>query len=193
MNDARRPQKVKPTSDPRQAYVLVILVLVTSGLFGLLVLPKLGPKRATPNFMAADFSLPLVEAAPGKSPSPSGDRFSLAAVRGKVIVLDFWATWCGPCREQATTLERFASAHSKDLVLLGVNEGEPRAIVEGYLASHPASYPIVLDESEQVGQGFGVKGLPTLVVIDAQGRISSITAGLLPYSRIEWLVSEASH
>jgi thiol-disulfide isomerase/thioredoxin len=189
MHAPETPGKLKPTTAPKQAWVLLVLILVTSALFGLLILPRIGPRAGRAQAMAADFTLPLL-ASNGAS-GANGDRISLSALRGKTVALDFWATWCGPCIEQAKTLERLAQVHRDDVVVIGINEGERADVVRQHLRTRSISYAIALDEEEQVGRGFGVRGLPTLVVVDKNGKISSVTSGLLPYSRLERLIADA--
>jgi thiol-disulfide isomerase/thioredoxin len=163
------------------------LAIISSGLLGLFVLPRLGSNSKAVGSVVADFSLPLVELS-----GEQGDRFSIGVHRGKVVVLDFWATWCGPCLEQSRTLERFAAVPRSNVVVVGVNEGERLETVSAYLRKHPISYQVVLDEEQGVGDRFGVRSLPTLVVIDAAGKLSSISSGVVGYARLERLVTDAA-
>ncbi|HEY5956698.1 MAG TPA: TlpA disulfide reductase family protein [Polyangiaceae bacterium] len=180
------PAKIKPTSNPRQAYVTVALVLVTSLLFGLLVLPRISARPGRVGATAPEFSLPIVAG------GNTGDRVSLQAQRGKVVLLDFWATWCGPCAEQAQILERFVATKRDGVAVFGVNEGESFDTLQPYFRQHHATYTMLSDADERLGEQFGVRGLPTLAVIDASGRIASLASGVVSYERLERLVAEAT-
>jgi thiol-disulfide isomerase/thioredoxin len=111
---------------------------------------------------------------------------------GKVVVLDLWATWCEPCRIQARLLETLSREYSVDQVqFLAVNVEEPEAVVRDYVAERPFSYPVLLDPDNRVGGELGVIGLPTLVVIDRQGRVVSKDLGIQPLERLRSLLEEA--
>jgi thiol-disulfide isomerase/thioredoxin len=185
MPKVESPAKVKPTSNPRQAYVTIALVLVTSLLFGLLVLPRISARPGRVGATAPEFSLPIVAG------GNLGDRLALSGQRGKVVMLDFWATWCGPCAEQATILERFVAAKPEGVLVLGVNEGETAETLTAYFRTRRAGYPMLSDADERLGEQFGVRGLPTLVVIDANGLVSSVNSGVVGYERLERLVAAA--
>lgn len=179
-----------PTSTPyglgRTNFILG-LVIFASLLFGLFVLPRIGPRDTRAGAEAKEFSLPIVAG------GDTNNRVSLNAQRGKVVILDFWATWCGPCAEQAKILERYVAVPRADIVVIGVNEGEPLALLRAYFErQRPAAYPMVADFDEQVGESFSVRGLPTLVVIDKSGRLASATSGVVPYERLERLVADVA-
>lgn len=171
---------------PKRSTRVIGLILVISLLFGLFVLPKLSPSPHAVGGAVADFSLPLVEL-----DRPEGARFKLSAHRGKVVVLDFWATWCAPCLEQSKVLERFVSVPRGNVVVVGLNEGESLSKVVPHLRRHPTSYAVALDEEQLVGDALGVRGLPTLVVVDPEGKLSFMGSGLVPYGRLERVVADA--
>ncbi|HMA92852.1 MAG TPA: TlpA disulfide reductase family protein [Polyangiaceae bacterium] len=179
---AGRPSKPK---DERITYLVIAIVMIASVLLGLLGLPRIGERSARTGAVAPEFSLPVV------SGGDSGSRISLGAYRDTVVVLDFWATWCAPCAEQARVLEQFVAVRPP-VEVVGVNQGEDLAVVQAYLAQHPSSYPIVLDTEQRVGDAYGVRGLPTLVVIDRNGRIAATVSGVISYGRLERLVAEAA-
>ncbi len=109
-----------------------------------------------------------------------GAEASLAAYEGKVVVLDFWATWCAPCLPASPSIqalhERFAG--SGDVVVLGVHyddRGDPAA----YMVEHGYTFPVVLDGTEVV-EAFGISQIPTFLVIDRHGTVVYSQTGFAP-------------
>lgn len=118
------------------------------------------------------------------SPAPAlrvvdleGSPVTLERFAGKVVVLDFWATWCGPCKQVMPELTALHDAnHAAGLVILGVTD-EPRGRVRAFLAKRPVSYMIALDANQEASATFGVSSLPTAFVIDRQGRVRRVVIG----------------
>ncbi len=111
----------------------------------------------------------------------SGGSIRLAEEIGRrVVVLNFFATWCGPCREEMPELERFArQAGRDDVLLLGIDVDEPRSTVEEFIAGIEVSFPIGLDTDGRVASDYGVTSYPTTVVIGLDGRISLYQVGAI--------------
>lgn len=108
----------------------------------------------------------------------SGKPFALAGQRGHVVFLDFWASWCGPCKISLPLVENFARAHP-EVEVIPVDVGEPRGVVAAYARSHGMRH-VALDP-KALSQGFfQIDGFPTMVVIDPQGRIRATWTGLNP-------------
>jgi outer membrane lipoprotein-sorting protein/peroxiredoxin len=104
--------------------------------------------------------------------SLDGKEFSLQALRGKVVLLDFWATWCLPCRRDIPSLEKiYADFHERGLVMIGMNVGENKETVAKFLAQNKLSYPIVLAGENEMLQSYSVTAFPTVVLIDREGVI----------------------
>ncbi|MBX3246962.1 MAG: TlpA family protein disulfide reductase [Myxococcales bacterium] len=108
----------------------------------------------------------------------AGDRVDLRALRGSVVVLDFWASWCPPCRESVPVLNR-VSASSPGVRFYGVST---EAITPSQVAEHHrafgADFPSLHDPSGELQRLFDVQALPTLVVIDAEGRVRHRSVGV---------------
>ncbi len=110
--------------------------------------------------------------APGFTlPDPTGISINLDDYLGKIVILNFWATWCAPCREEMPVLDEYATQHSESVVVLGVAVNESAASVLGFLQKTPVGYPIVIDEKGVVGAVYHVAGYPTSYFIDAAGII----------------------
>jgi len=117
---------------------------------------------------------------PGNPPAPlmaldtvSGDSINLGDYRGKVVLINFWATWCPPCVEEIPSLGRLQEEFSKDeLVVLSVDVGEPVERVREFLQKVPAAYPVMLDPEGETVSAWNLRAFPTTFVIDAEGRIS---------------------
>jgi cytochrome oxidase Cu insertion factor (SCO1/SenC/PrrC family)/thiol-disulfide isomerase/thioredoxin len=117
-------------------------------------------------------------------PGLRGGTVSLNSLRGKVVVLNFWATWCTPCKSEMPLLQRwYHSVKGKGVVVLGVDQQEGRKDVEPFVRKVHVDYPIALDTDGVASAQFDVAGLPTTLVIDRQGIVRSFKPGILdePY------------
>jgi thiol-disulfide isomerase/thioredoxin len=116
-----------------------------------------------------------------------GKSYALDSLKGRRVLLDFWASWCGPCIESMPELERIESEFKdRGLVVLGVNLGEARNTVDRFLKSKPMPYPVIMGTDFGMDRAFQVTGFPTFILIGADGKIAahqtgySVKPGLAP-------------
>lgn len=149
---------------PLTLFVVGIFVLVTQ-------LDNLGWLQTGP-VEAPDFSLPLIDAEDGDD----GDtgRMHLAALRGKPLVVNFWASWCAQCKEELPllrTLGEQAKATPWRGELLGISTGDELAPATAAVAHDDLPYKMAFDAGDEVSKRYGVSGLPHTLLIDAEGLI----------------------
>ncbi|MGB8646291.1 MAG: TlpA disulfide reductase family protein [Anaerolineae bacterium] len=101
----------------------------------------------------------------------------LAQFRGKPVILNFWATWCGPCSAEMPNIEKVYQQHNGAVVFLAVDQGDNRDAVSGYADLYHLHFPILLDPHQQVGDRYRVQALPTTVFIDSKGIIREVHIG----------------
>ena len=109
-----------------------------------------------------------------------GKTHSLADYRGKVVLVNFWATWCPPCRAEMPSIERlYASMKGKPFVVLALDQGESVDSVFAFMGqlSPSPTFPVLLDSKSQAAHAFGVMGIPSTYLIDQQGRIVAQAIG----------------
>jgi len=118
--------------------------------------------------IAPDFSATLL----------SGETFTLSEHRGTVVVLDFWATWCGPCVEKMPAIQALSEQYESSVIIVGMNVGEAFDHVQDFITKAGFTYHIGLDENEEVYRYlYPSLGIPYLVIVNEEGLISYISIG----------------
>jgi peroxiredoxin len=121
--------------------------------------------------MAPDFTLK----------SRDGVNIKLSELRGQVVMVNFWASWCGPCRQEMPLLQQlFERYQSLGFTLLGVNVDEVRAAADKMLSDVPVSFPVLYDDRGKVSKQYQVKAMPTTIMVDRDGRLRYLHKGYKP-------------
>jgi cytochrome c biogenesis protein CcmG/thiol:disulfide interchange protein DsbE len=128
----------------------------------------------------------VLTAGGGGSPRPApqlprevlaGPRMDLASLRGKPALVNFWASWCKPCKQEAPELERFEETLGGRANLIGVDWNDTPDNARKFIAESGWHYPVLRDPSQQVGYAYGLNGLPTTFVLNPQGDIVETLQG----------------
>ena len=121
-----------------------------------------------------------------------GKPVKLSELRGKTVLLDFWATWCGPCRADGPSLDKLSEKYgNRNLAVIGISVDEDREVVQKFLSKHPHKYPIVLTSENEMPRAYQVAAFPTYVVIDPQGNVASASEGDKGFSELRKLLKKA--
>lgn len=111
-------------------------------------------------------------------PSRSGDTVSLTQLKGKVVMLNFWASWCGPCRQEMPLLDQMHKRYSAlGFTLVGVNVDANSKDAEQWLSKTPVSFPVLFDRDSKVSAMYDVKAMPSTVFIDRKGNVRYLHKG----------------
>ena len=106
-----------------------------------------------------------------------GEKVTLSSLKGKVVVLDFWATWCGPCVQALPGVIETVNAYSKDEVaFLALNQEEGAETVRQFMSARNLEFPVALD-SGAIGKQFSLESLPLTILIDPQGKVAFVKIG----------------
>ena len=128
----------------------------------------------------------LLTAGGGSSPRPApqlpsevlqGPRMDLASLRGKPALVNFWASWCKPCKQEAPELKRFDRTLGNKANLVGVDWNDTTDNATKFIADAGWQYPILRDPSQAVGTAYGLNGLPTTFVLNGKGQIVETLRG----------------
>jgi thiol-disulfide isomerase/thioredoxin len=104
--------------------------------------------------------------------SRAGGEVSLADLKGQVVMINFWASWCGPCRQEFPALDQiYAKYKPMGFTLVAINVESEKSDAEKFLSATPASFPILFDPDNTVSGKYGVSAMPTTVLVDRQGRV----------------------
>lgn len=117
--------------------------------------------------------------------TPAGSKQSLLTYRGRIVVMNLWASWCAPCRAEMPDLQRlYATYRTRGVVVLGIDQGESAERADAFARSLGIRYPILVDGDQLYGSVYRGLGLPTTVIIDAQGTVVRTFDGPLGYEQM---------
>ncbi|MBZ0291068.1 MAG: TlpA family protein disulfide reductase [Anaerolineae bacterium] len=102
--------------------------------------------------------------------SRAGESYTLSALRGKWVIVNFWATWCGPCREEMPALQAIHDQYG-DVMVLGVNQRETVEVIDDFLADTQITFPVLMNPDDAVLLDYNVVGLPQTLVVNPEGII----------------------
>ena len=126
--------------------------------------------------------------------SHQGEEMSLADFQGQPVVLNFWATWCPPCRAEIPHLQDASLKYNGQVAIIGIDQGEPLTLVADFVAQFGVSYPMLLDLNSDVNREYNVRALPTTIFIDSNGVVREVYTGIINGAvledRIEQLLIE---
>jgi cytochrome c biogenesis protein CcmG, thiol:disulfide interchange protein DsbE len=174
--------------NPFDSTTIGIVVLL---LLAMVLVPKmLFSKGKMSGDAAPDFSVNMVVNAEQLG-SADSTKATLSQFRGKAVVIDFWATWCAPCRAEAPIINKLAARYKgKDVVVLGVNTDDA-AKAKLFAEERKLTFPIGFDSDDSAQRAYHVDSLPTLVVVSKTGKVVAVRMGVTSESDLEALVEEA--
>jgi thiol-disulfide isomerase/thioredoxin len=143
---------------------------------------------------AALISAPALAVAPtGPAPafqlaSMAGKNVSLNQYRGQVVMINFWASWCGPCRTEMPILEKLHTKYKPmGFTMIGVNVEPDSTLAATWLKATPVTFPILFDTKSEVSKLYSVAGMPSTVIIDRKGNMRWLHRGYKPGDENEYL------
>jgi peroxiredoxin len=140
-------------------------------------------------------ALPAVAADNGPAPqftlgAKGGGTINLAQYKGQVVMINFWASWCGPCRQEMPYLEDIYKKYNKlGFTLLGVNVEPDSKAADDWLKATPVTFPVGYDKDSKVSQMYAVSGMPSTVIIDRKGNLRYVHHGYKPGDEGEYMNS----
>ena len=111
-----------------------------------------------------------------------GKSWDLAALQGQAVLINFWATWCAPCKEEMPTLQTLAELEGERLAVLAVNVREPLPRVQRYAQSAGLTFPILPDPRGEITRAWDMKVFPTTVLVDGRGRPQRVVSGAVDWT-----------
>jgi cytochrome c biogenesis protein CcmG/thiol:disulfide interchange protein DsbE len=172
------------SADKRFWYAVMTVATVLGGLW--ILISRVPPSRSgaaagletapRKGFLAPDFTLSTLD----------GSSVRLSDLRGKPVLINFWASWCGPCRQEMPHLQAIYETHAdQGLVVLGVDQLESPSAVAGFVEELGLTFPIPLDGDGKVAADYQARGLPTSFFVDASGVIRDAFTGPMTTGLIE--------
>jgi thiol-disulfide isomerase/thioredoxin len=103
--------------------------------------------------------------------SLTGEHVKLSDLQGKILLVNFWATWCIPCKDEIPVLAALQKEYQNQVVVIGINAGEMSGVVQNFVDKNDISYTVLLDENNAVTDQYLIRAFPTTLIIDRQGAL----------------------
>jgi thiol-disulfide isomerase/thioredoxin len=152
------------------------------------------PKALRALLLAALIAAPALAVAPsGPAPkfqlgSMAGKTVSIDQYKGQVVMINFWASWCGPCRQEMPILEKLYGKYKPmGFTMVGINVEPDSQLAVNWLKETPVTFPILFDTKSEVSKLYKVAGMPSTVIIDRQGNLRWLHRGYKPGDENEYL------
>ena len=132
--------------------------------------------------VAAEVGTEIGMEAPGFSlVNMNNQEVSLSDYQGKKVFLNFWASWCPPCREEMPDMQKLHQEYGNEIAVLAVNIGESKSTVANFMMQNKLNLPVLLDLNKSIAQNYLVRAIPTTYILDKDGIIIEKTFGALSY------------
>jgi cytochrome c biogenesis protein CcmG, thiol:disulfide interchange protein DsbE len=122
--------------------------------------------------------------------TPQGTE-RLSVLRGKPVVINFWASWCPPCTDELPYFQRLAEIYGDKVTIVTVDWNEQPGVADAYLRSHHLDLPVVSDTQSRIYRQYSLSEVPDTVVLDAQGNVTYVSVGELSWDELEAAVQAA--
>lgn len=168
-----------------------ILILVTLLLGGAWIVETREPALEPRNFLLTEAPMVGNLAPDFTAQTPAGVEFTLTdhvdreGADGRPVVLNFWASWCGPCRLEMPDFERVSLKYADRAAVVGINQAESADTIEQFRRNTGVTYPLLVDEDWVVNNKYGVSNLPTTIFVDAQGVVREVFVGAMNQAVLE--------
>lgn len=184
------PARLEPAALRRRDRETMVALLVFMALaLAVPVARGIAVPERTPAVQGADVAALTAKAAPDFTlEAVDGSHVTLSALKGKVVLLNLWATWCPPCVRETPRLVRvYDKYRDQGFIILGINTTyqDDRLKVKQFVRDKQVSYPVLLDMTDEFGQKYGARLLPTSYLIDRSGRIVSTKVGEVDEAQLE--------
>jgi cytochrome c biogenesis protein CcmG, thiol:disulfide interchange protein DsbE len=147
----------------RRVLLLARLALTAAAILHAVVISAVGVGDVAPSFVL---------------PTAAGESVALDKLKGRVVYVDFWASWCGPCRRSFPWLNEMHQKYgARGFTVVGVNVDKRRPDAERFLQQTPANFTIVYDEAGKTPEAYAVKGMPSSYLIDTAGKVVAVESG----------------
>lgn len=166
----------------RSAYALLILALIVAAY----VLIKPNDNKPTNENVQDAVGLEVGSIAPDISlMDMDGNQMKLSDLKGKKVFLNFWATWCPPCREEMPDIEKMKEKYGNDLTIIAVSSAESKDTVAAFLQEYSYTFSIYLDEDSSISRTYQLSAIPTSYFIDEDGIIQQKSVGAIDFESME--------